>query len=228
MPDMRLRFPHPCQELRPKVLEPSQQHRLVEAVLADGRPASLGILVALFTGLRIGEICALRWGDINLRLSLLQVRQTVQRVYLKGGGHSQVIIGPPKSSASMRVVPISSYLKEALGRLPSASPEDYLLTGKPQCLEVRSYREFFTRFLRRHGLPTIHFHALRHTFATRCIESGADPKTVSELLGHSTVAITLNLYVHPNLAQKRSCVEHMATPESGPPVSVPPQSRPKA
>ena len=92
-------------------------------------------------------------------------------------------------------------------RLPAAVGDAFLLSGTPHCVEVRTYRSSFGQFLKRHQLTHFHFHVLRHTFASRCIECGADPKTVSELLGHSTIAMTMNRYVHPRIEQKRQCVE---------------------
>ncbi len=96
-----------------------------------------------------------------------------------------------------------------LERLRPDSAEAYFIGGKERCCEVRTYREFFDRFLSRNGIEHFRFHALRHTFATRYIEAGGDCKTVSELLGHASVNLTLNLYVHPQLEQKRLCIDKL-------------------
>jgi integrase len=160
--------------------------------------------------LRIGEVCALKWESIDLNEAVLQVKQTVQRVYIKTAkdrGSSKLVIGNPKTRTSKREVPLSKALVNALRRLPKTTANSYLLTGTEFCMEVRTFRSYYQSFLDRHSIPRINFHALRHTFATRCIECGADAKTVSEILGHATIAMTMDLYVHPLVEQKRSCVE---------------------
>ena len=138
---------------------------------------------------------------------------TVQRIYqkqLNGAGKSKVVISAPKSRTSAREIPIAPILLPVLERLRKEDAECYFIGGNAKCSEVRTYREFYDRFLARNNLTHIRFHALRHTFATRCIEAGGDCKTVSELLGHSTVNLTLNLYVHPQMAQKRQCIESLS------------------
>lgn len=194
------------------VIEKSVQERLIQAVYLDLSSRSAGILLCLYTGLRIGELCALQWKDIDLENRLLRVRQTVQRVYRKsldGVGESRVVVSSPKSRTSVREIPLAAILVPVLDKLRSADAEAFFVGGKRNCCEVRTYREFFERFLKRNGIKHIRFHALRHTFATRCIEAGGDCKTVSELLGHSTVNLTLNLYVHPQMEQKRICIDKL-------------------
>ena len=158
-------------------------------------------------------MCALQWKDIDFDNKLLRVRQTVQRIYrkqLNGTGRSKVVIAAPKSRTSARDIPLAPILLPVLERLRQEDAEAYFIGGRMKCSEVRTYREFYDRFLARNNLTHIRFHALRHTFATRCIEAGGDCKTVSELLGHSTVNLTLNLYVHPQMAQKRQCIESLS------------------
>ena len=211
IPFFRLHYPAQARGRRPMaVLSPSQREQLTAAVFADFTPCSCGILLALHTGLRIGELCALKWSSIDLDEGLVHVRQTMQRVYLKeasGRGHTELLFGQPKSRSAEREIPLSRWMVETLHRLPAAVGDAFLLSGTPHCVEVRTYRSSFGQFLKRHQLTHFHFHVLRHTFASRCIECGADPKTVSELLGHSTIAMTMNRYVHPRIEQKRQCVE---------------------
>ena len=141
---------------------------------------------------------------------MLNVNRTVQRVYRKtldGKGKSQIIVGPPKTRSSRREIPISAILLPVLKRIAPETSDVFFLSGTEKCVEVRTYRTFFDDFLKKNQLENINFHALRHTFATRCIEAGGACKTVSELLGHSSVNMTLNLYVHPQIEQKRRCVE---------------------
>lgn len=178
---------------------------------------SVGVLVSLFTGLRIGEVCGLKWEDIDLDGGVIHVRRTVQRSYgygLDGKGKSARLAGPPKSRTSRRDVPICAPLRERLERLmridPPKSGTAYFLTNTEGGSEPRSFRAFVDQVLSRHGIGHFNFHRLRHTFATRCIEAGVDAKTTSELLGHANVNITLNLYVHPNADAKRNAVDRMA------------------
>lgn len=207
-----VRVPIRREAVRVPLLDRKDQERLVQAVYLEFSSKSAGILLCLYTGLRIGELCALQWKDIDFENKLLHVRKTVQRVYCKslnGEGSSKVVIAAPKSRTSARVIPLAPILIPVLERLRSNDAESYFIGGKTKCSEVRTYREFYDRFLARNNLEHIRFHALRHTFATRCIEAGGDCKTVSELLGHSTVNLTLNLYVHPQMAQKRQCIESL-------------------
>ncbi|MBQ6470470.1 MAG: site-specific integrase [Victivallales bacterium] len=210
VPSFELHYPRIDYVHRVPVLSRAIQIQLVNAVQSDLTPASSGILLSLYTGLRIGEVCALRWDSIDLNEAVLKVEQTVQRVYIKSSrdkGSSKLLIGNPKTRTSRREVPLSKALLAILKRLPKALPGTFLLTGTEHCMEVRTFRSYYQNFLDRHSIPRINFHALRHTFATRCIECGADAKTVSELLGHATIAMTMNLYVHPHVEQKRNCVE---------------------
>ena len=210
VPSFELHYPRTEYEHRIPVLSKVIQTQLVEAVQNDLTPASSGILLSLYTGLRIGEVCALKWESIDLNEAVLQVKQTVQRVYIKSSrdkGSSKLVMGTPKTRTSRREIPLSKALLAVLMRLPEAPGNSYLLTGTEHCMEVRTFRSYFQSFLDRHSIPRINFHALRHTFATRCIECGADAKTVSEILGHATIAMTMNLYVHPRVEQKRNCVE---------------------
>lgn len=207
-----VRVPHSDKPYQVQILDKDVQRRLVQAIHLDLSCKSVGILVSLYTGLRIGEVCGLKWSDFDFENRLLSVRRTVQRVYRKslaGDGASKVVVSTPKSRMSRREVPIANMLHPVLLKMRSENQAAYLVSGTEKCCEVRTFREFFMRFLSRHGIPSVRFHALRHTFATRCIEAGGDCKTVSELLGHATVNLTLNLYVHPQMEQKRSCVERL-------------------
>lgn len=205
-----IRFPNTCVYEKAKVLPVSIQQRLCQAVYLNLSNKSAGILLSLYTGMRIGEVCALRWGDIDLQERVIYVTHTLQRVYkkdLSGHGKSHLLLSSPKSKTSARCIPISQLLFPVLRKLNNDSPDTFFISGHEKSIEVRTFRTFFEKFLQKNGIEKFNFHVLRHTFATRCIEAGADCKTVSELLGHASVNMTLNLYVHPQLEQKRRCVE---------------------
>lgn len=195
-----------------QTLSKQEQALLTQYIYLHLTPKNLGILFCMHTGLRIGELCALQWKDINFENRTVTVSKTLQRIFTRdesGKGSTKIIITPPKTKNSVRTVPISSLLYPVLKQMQPNHSEMYLLTGKTTCTEPRTYRDYYNRLLKKLEIPHVHFHGLRHTFATRLIENGADYKTVSELLGHASVNITLNLYVHPQMEQKRKAVELM-------------------
>ncbi len=168
-----------------RVLTESEQRRL-ENVLNINE--DIGIWVCLYTGLRIGEMCALKWENIDFEASVLTVAGTQARTE-KG-----IEITSPKSESSKRKIPIPLFLLDKLRLMPRTS--EYVLSKNHKAYDIRTYRRHFKRVLKAAELPDIRYHSLRHTFATRALEVGMDYKTLSEILGHSTVAITLDLYAH--------------------------------
>ena len=188
-----------------RILSKGEQKALSTYLCSDPTPCHLGILLSLYTGLRIGEVCALRWQDICVEEQYLHVHQTMQRIQVKSDGRkrTKVVILPPKSDCSIRRIPIPD---EVMRLLKAARKQDdaFLLTGlvhsyiEPRCLENR-----FKAVSKECGLTDVNYHALRHTFATRCVELGFDIKSLSEILGHASVNITLNRYVHPSMDLKQ-------------------------
>ena len=171
---------------------------------------NLGIYIVLTTGMRIGEVCALRWADIDTREGVIRVTKTLQRVYDPEKRCTQLVLDSPKTSSSVREIPICFDLLRVLRPLSKVvSADNFVLTNTMYPLEPRTYREHYRRVLKNLGIKYRKFHILRHSFATRCIESNCDYKTLSALLGHTSIATTLNLYVHPNTAQKRKCIHKM-------------------
>lgn len=179
--------------------------QLENNLLASLDPAALGILLCMYTGLRIGEVCALRWSEIDLSAGTVTVARTLQRV--SGPQGTRILIDTPKSAHSVRLVPIPRRLLPLM-RVYAAPPGAYLLTGTAAYMEPRQLQRIFKCILRRAGLRPVKFHTLRHTFATRCAPL-TDPKTLSCLLGHSSVSITMSLYVHPGAEQLRRCVDQL-------------------
>lgn len=170
---------------------------------------NLGILICLSTGMRIGEVCALKWSDIDLTEQIIHVNRTIQRIYVVDGGvrKTELILDTPKTRNSIRQIPLTKDLMTILKAFNKiVNPEYFLLTNDEKPTEPRTYRSYYKNFMEKIGVPVIKFHGLRHSFATRCIENKADYKTVSVLLGHSNISTTLNLYVHPNAEQKRNVI----------------------
>lgn len=168
----------------------------------------LGILIVLMSGIRIGELCALKWGDIDFSNGVLHINKTLQRVYEKSedSGYSKINITIPKSQSSIRDIPISKYLLKIL-KDNKEKPGMYILTGNLHYMEPRLLRCHYDAILKKIKIRHKKFHSLRHTFASNAIQLGVDYKTVSEILGHSNVNTTLQLYVHSKMSQKRKCIE---------------------
>jgi len=174
-------------------------------------PCGIGILLCIYTGLRVGEVCALRWGDIDPGAGTLTVHSTVQRLRVDGeGGGTRLCFGPPKSPSSLRTIPLPAFLRAELEPF-RAGPDCFLLAGSSQdFMEPRQLQRRFKAILREVGAADINFHALRHTFATRCIQLGFDVKSLSDVLGHADVGTTLNTYVHPSMEQVRGYMEKLS------------------
>ena len=190
------------------ILSKSEQNKLTNYVLENLTNRNIGLLISLYSGLRIGELCALKWNDIDFKKNILSVNKTIQRVYIKDKDKniSKVIIKTPKTKNANREIPINKEFAELLKQIKT-NGDDYIITGTDKYLEPRTYRKYFNKLLKQIRIKQFNFHSLRHTFATNCISLGVDYKTVSELLGHANVNITLNLYVHPRLSQKKKCID---------------------
>ena len=166
-----------------------------------------GILIGLFTGVRIGELCGLQMSDISLTEKTITINKTVQRIYDKKKGTTYINVGPPKTKTSARTIPLPTLLVNIIKKFYTDNPNHYFLTGKTKPTEPRTYRQFFTRFLKRNGLQQVKFHEIRHTFAVRAIEIPEfDVKSLSEILGHKNVSFTLNVYGSANMQQKVKCM----------------------
>lgn len=186
-----------------RVFSRSEQQRLTHYLLMRRDPTSIGILIALHTGLRAGELCALRWMDISLSEQSLSVRHTMQRLPASDGmGKTAVVITPPKSPSSLRTIPMPEIITEMLREIRGADA-CFVLSGTEDYVEPRCLENRFKSALRTCGIAPAGFHICRHSIATRCIELGFDVKSLSEILGHASVNITMNRYVHPSMEYKR-------------------------
>ena len=201
------------QNIKPmRILSNAEQSQLCEHILKNPEACSIGILVCLFTGLRIGEICALRWEDISFSEQSIYIHHTLQRIQIHQGNKAktEVVMTTPKSPCSIRKIPLPDEIAKIL-ILNQKSSSGYVLTNDDyKFIEPRTMQNKFKKILKAAGIENANFHALRHTFATRCVELGFDVKTLSEILGHATVNITMNRYVHPTYEMKKKNMQQLS------------------
>lgn len=190
-----------------RVLTPEEQEALVAILVHKMDRYKFGVLLSLYTGIRIGELCALQWGDFDANMSTLTVRKTMQRVKnmdAAAGSKTKIIITEPKSQCSIREIPLPPFLVE-IAQSFQANPDVFVLSGSTQqYVEPRTMQNRFQSYVQQSGIAAANYHALRHSFATRCIELSFDIKTLSVILGHSSVNITLNRYVHSSMDLKKA------------------------
>ncbi len=189
-----------------EVLNSDERSQLICHLRENQNRTNIAVLLCLFTGLRVGELCGLQWRDIDLKNHSISVSRTVQRV--NHSGTSEIIVGTPKSRSSIRTIPIPEFVTAVLMNIKGNSAT-YLITGTAKPTEPRTMQNRFQRILKECGLRSVNFHMLRHTYATVCAEHGFDPKTLSELLGHADASITLNRYVHSSMQMKRDYVSRL-------------------
>lgn len=207
-----VQFPTEREAISLEVLSRNNQRKIMNHIVENFSFKNLGVFICLSSGIRIGEICALKWEDIDLDSEIICIRRTLQRIYNieKGNRRTELIIDSPKTKNSIREIPLSKELLKMLKPIKKVVNNSfYVLTNDSKPTEPRTYRCFYKKLMKEIGIPELKFHGLRHSFATRCIESNCDYKTVSVLLGHSNISTTLNLYVHPNLEQKKKCINQM-------------------
>lgn len=210
--EIDVKFPTEREKQEVEVLSRTNQKQIMEYVKAHFTFMNLGIYICLCAGLRIGEVCALSWDDVDVDFGVIKISKTIQRIYIIEGTekHTELIIDTPKSKNSIREIPIAKDLLKLIKPFKKVvNGQFYILTNSSRPTEPRTYRNYYKRLMETLNIPRLKFHGLRHSFATRCIESKCDYKTVSVLLGHSNISTTLNLYVHPNMEQKKKCVEQM-------------------
>ncbi len=193
------------------VLSRQEQERIELAALEEDSPFCLGILISLYGGPRIGEVCALKWGDFDFQNGTIRINKTVSRIQNLENGErkgTRIVIGSPKTDCSLRTIPLPAAI---LQYCQERRREDsiYVMTGTEKPMEPRGCLARFKRFQKRLGIEEHTWHSLRHTFATRCVESGVDIKSLSEIMGHSDVEITMQRYVHPSMDTKKEQVNKL-------------------
>lgn len=185
-----------------RILTEEEDRKLCEILSEKPSLTSMGISLARVTGLRIGELCALKWGDIDLDQRILNISKTLQRIQTKNStSKTKLILAEPKSETSKRKIPIPECIFSLL-KEHKENENHYILSGNEKPVEPRTIQYRFAKILKNGNLPSVHFHAIRHFFASNCIKLGFDVKALSEILGHSSVEITLNRYVHSSFEQK--------------------------
>ena len=188
-----------------RVFSQAEQDALIQVLVSEMDLHKFGVLLSLYTGIRVGELCALKWEDFDLNTGVLKVRKTMQRIQNTENGattKTKVIITEPKSSCSIRTIPLPTFISDIAKRYVT-SPKAFILTGDNKSfVEPRTMQNRFKGYVKESGIENANFHALRHTFATRCVEVGFELKSLSEILGHANVNITLNRYVHSSLELK--------------------------
>ncbi len=192
-----------------RLLDESEQKKLQRYTAKNKNFTSLGISLCMATGIRIGELCALQWKDIDLEKRILTVSKTMQRIQAPtDSARTKLIITEPKSDTSQRLIPLPKCVMKMLRKFANHG-DNFILSGTDKPVEPRTMQYRFQRILKNVNLPSIHFHALRHMFASNAIRLGFDVKMLSEILGHSSVEITLNRYVHSSFSQKQEYMDRI-------------------
>lgn len=197
-----------------QILTEQEQETLVKSMKDHITHENVGVFLALFCGMRLGEICALQLQDLNILQKSISVTKTMQRIAVTGESSDKktmIIIDTPKSQKSVREIPIPNFLIPDLERLTKNCPANaYVLTGTPdKFIEPRLYQYKFKKYLEQANIRSVNFHALRHTFATRAVEQNVDIKALSEILGHEKVSFTLERYVQLSFAFKKENMEKL-------------------
>lgn len=211
---------NPCRRIKVQQSELSEQRVLTQPEQSAIRkaisvPQDMPALLSLYTGMRLGEICALKWTDIDWKNQTITIRRTAQRIAqgLNGrtGSKTKLIIGTPKSSRSARTIPVPTFVLEQLNEFAQGKADDqYVFGTSVNAAEPRTIQRRFSSLMSKLGIKGAHFHTLRHSFATRLVEIGVDIKTISTLLGHGSTQITLDYYAHSSPRLQRTAVNLLA------------------
>ena len=211
-------------KLSTRMIEHDHTERLLRYLEDSDKIFDMGLLISICTGIRVGELCGLQWGDVNWSGGTIRINRTVSRIRNPETGSKTerrqrsgeendlsktiIYVGTPKTGTSIREIPLPDFLILKMLRYKRDEP-CYILTGKTKCMEPRGVQRRFKNLLRRRSIPEVNIHALRHAFASRWIENGFDSKALSEILWHSSVKITMDIYVHSIMEQKRLYINIM-------------------
>ena len=212
-PSVRINYPKETRrEMR--VLSRDEQERFVKYLLSDIDVCKFGVLLMLLSGMRIGELCALRWGNIDTREKTIRINATMQRLHdteAEGEAGTRIVIGAPKSVTSVRTIPMTDYAATLCRQFEVMNAAAFVLTGNEDYMEPRALQYRIEKYTSECGLEGVHAHTLRHTFATRAVEVGFEIKSLSEILGHATTTITLDRYVHSSMELKRTNMDKLSS-----------------
>lgn len=209
MPMIEVKYPKKYEDKKEtlEVFNQNDYNKIINYCKENINSYNLGILISSLTGMRIGEVCGLKWEDVNLKEGIITINRTMQRVYDNELSKTEIIESNPKTFNSRREVPIVKDLMDILKPLSKINKEDkYVIALDRERVEPRLLRNNYKKLLKKLKIKDLKFHGLRHSFATRLIEKGIDVKTVSSILGHSDVSITMNLYVHPTNENKKKAI----------------------
>lgn len=202
-------------EGRSDILSAEEMKAIIQYIDSHFTPVTLGILLALCQGIRLGELCALQWEDVDVQKGVLHIRKTLQRIQHLSpepdGPKTILHLGAPKNGRE-RSIPLHPAMLAALRNNPMERPGKHYVIRDHRPMEPRSFSRHFKRILEQAEIRNLNFHALRHTFASRCVEAGMDVKALSEILGHSSVKITMDRYVHLSMQYKQSQLENLELP----------------
>ena len=190
------------------------EQRLIEKVaIASTDHRTLGIILCFYTGIRLGELCALKWSDIDFEAGTISISRTVTRTknFQLNGSSTTLLVGMPKSQKSIRKIPFPAFLLTLCNCLQKEKMNEnyYVLSGSESPIDPRTFQKIYKKIVMKAGIKYRKFHAIRHTFATRALELGVDIKTLSEILGHANASITLNIYAHSLMEQKKIAIEKL-------------------
>lgn len=205
--DVKVKLPK-TEKIDIRIFNSLDKKKLEEYIYNNINNYTIGILLSLYAGLRIGEVCALKWEDINFSTGIISIKRTVSRINdLEAedtGKKTKLVLTEAKTKNSVREIPLNCYFMELLQNFKKDQKDEYfVISSNRQFIDPRTYYNQYKRILKKCGIANYKYHTLRHTFATNCIELGLDPKSLSEILGHSDIKITLSLYVHPSLEIKK-------------------------
>ncbi len=199
-----------------RIFSPKEQQILCSHIRSNLCIQNVGILLCLFTGIRVGELCALKWEDISFAEQTLYVHQTMQRIQIEdtdreeSTAKTKIIVTSPKSKCSIRRIPFPEELSFFMRSIQKSSSGYFLTGSETRWIKPRTMQNHFKRLLKCCEIEDANYHVLRHTFATRCMEMGFDVKSLSEILGHASVSITMNRYVHPSMELKRENMQRLS------------------
>ena len=204
-----------CQDefKRIEIFSVYEQSIIEEILLQDGTNLDTGLMICLYTGIRLGELCALKWEDVDLEARLIRINKTLLRTrnFEKAGKKTKLVLNSPKSRSSIRNIPLPDFLCQMIYKLSSetSNKNDFILSDCPQPIDPRTVQRYHEKVLQKACIDHRKFHAMRHTFATRALELGIDIRTLSDILGHSKISTTLDIYAHSLLEQKRLAISKM-------------------